>query len=154
MKTIFPIVGCLLLVVGIWLIFHVNADTVTPNDVPVTPAKPVEPVKPKPGSTPGSEQGSTQPPAPPVPADEPDKAVNPLKAPVADKPCTDDVCPCKKPEQPVGDAKKQYTPVPWASVPGLPAPEPPQAAAPPTSESNTETITVTRGPLRRLLRRN
>jgi len=148
MKKILPVVGCVLLVVGIWLIFHASADTVAPNDVPVTPTEPIEPTKPKPGS----EQGSTQPPAPPVPADEPVKAVNPLKAPVADKPCTEDTCPCKDAEQPVGAAKKQYTPVPWASVPGLPEPEPPQAA-PQASESNVETITV-RGPLRRLLRRN
>ncbi|MFA5766367.1 MAG: hypothetical protein WC919_00400 [Candidatus Paceibacterota bacterium] len=149
MKKILPIIGCVLLVIGIWLIFHANADIVTPNDVPVTPAEPIEPVKPKP--KPGSEQGSTQPPASPVPAD--DKAVNPLKAPVADKPCTDDVCPCNKTEQPAGAAKKQYTPVPWATVPGLTESEPPQAT-PPAAESNTETITITRGPLRRLLRRN
>jgi hypothetical protein len=157
MKTILPIVGCVLLVVGIGIILYANGDIVTPNDVPVTPAEPIEPVKPKPkpGSTPGSEQGST--PAPPVPADEPAKAVNPLKAPVADEPCTTGVCPYKKTEQPAGAAKNQYTPVPWATVPGIPEPEPPQAApqaAPPAAESNTETVTITRGPLRRLLRRN
>jgi len=137
MKKILPIVGCVLLVIGIWLIFYANADVVTPNDVPVTPTEQVEPVKPNPGS----EQGST-PPAPPIPADDPP---NPLKAPVADKPCTEDTCPCNKKEQPVSAAKKQYTPVPWTPVPNLPEPTPPEMSSTTDEQPSTyQTIKVRR----------
>jgi hypothetical protein len=146
-KQILPVVACVMLLFGIWLIVYANGDSPTPNDIPATPTVPAkpEPEKHKPGAEPG-EQGSTEPPAPPVPA-----ADNSLKAPVADAPCTENECPCKKPEQPVGDVKKQYTPVPWTPVPGLPDPTPPEASAGGDQTTGDQTQTVIR--VRRKFRR-
>lgn len=144
MKQILPVVGCVLLLFGAWLLVHANDDIQTPNDTPTPITKP-EPIKsqPKPGSEPGT-QGSIKPPEPPPDIDES------LKAPVADAPCDENTCKsgCGKKVE-AGAPKKQYIPVPWVAVPGLPEPSPMASASDQTTEDQTMTKRVRRKILRR-----
>lgn len=116
-KQLLPIGGVVFLLVGIGLIIYARGDS---NNEPVPPpVVQVEPVKPKPKPRPNIFKPRPRPnPDKPNP-DKPKPGVEPAKPPEPPKPqCNDSACQCNAPES----KPKQYTPVPWETVPGLPDP--------------------------------